>query len=44
MPQQPPCVFLSYAHADKDFATLLKTGLDEQGITAWIDQEGIEVG
>ncbi len=44
MPQQPPFVFLSYAHADEEFATRLKTDLGEQSITAWIDKEGIEVG
>ena len=40
----PPFVFLSYAHADKEFATHLKADLGEQGITAWIDEEGLEVG
>ena len=44
MPQQPPFVFLSYAHSDKEFATRLKIDLGEQGIIVWIDKEGIEVG
>ena len=37
-------VFISYAHADLDFATRLATALAAEGIEPWIDREGIHGG
>jgi energy-coupling factor transporter ATP-binding protein EcfA2 len=37
-------VFLSYAHEDREVAMRLRTDLDVQGITVWIDTEDIQPG
>ncbi len=46
--ERPPLtlhfVFISYAHADREFVTRLRIDLQEQGIDVWVDKEGIQVG
>lgn len=39
-----PFVFLSYARADSELVTRLKTDLQNQGIQVWIDREGLQPG
>ncbi len=37
-------IFISYSHADKDFAQRLADGLRSRGIKIWLDEVSIEPG
>src|SRR5688572_22943376 len=39
-----PHVFVSYSHADNDFAELLKAKFDATGFDAWLDKEQLKAG
>lgn len=42
--QEEPWVFISHAHADGDFAELLKLRIEEAGFRAWVDADRLPVG
>jgi hypothetical protein len=42
--RETPWVFISHAHADGDFAELLKKAVEEAGFRAWIDADRLPVG
>lgn len=42
--QERPSVFISHAHADGDFAELLKLRIEEAGFRAWVDADRLPVG
>ncbi len=37
-------VFISYSHANKDFATKLHDALQERGVRCWLDEKSIRIG
>lgn len=37
-------VFVSYSHADKKLADAIARGLEERGLSVWIDSKGLRVG
>src|SRR6266536_2744630 len=40
----PPSVFFSYSRADSSIVERLRTDLGAQGVTTWVDREGIRPG
>jgi len=40
----PPSIFFSYSRADSSIVERLRTDLGAQGITTWVDREGIRPG
>ncbi|CAH1801189.1 unnamed protein product [Owenia fusiformis] len=40
----PKDLMISYSHADKEMMHRLKTGLEENGITVWVDTIGLKAG
>ncbi len=44
MGELQPFVFLSYSHADNEFATCLRTDLEAQQISVWVDKADLQPG